>query len=259
MNAAAPGGGVLRVRFDPPRTGRENMAADAALLAAHRPGEPPVLRLYRWDPPAVSFGYHQSPDRFDRAVLAARGWDLVRRPTGGRAILHAQELTYAVVGSSPSPLFGDTLHAVYATINRALLRFLRELGLRPDTAAGEDLAAARDTVCFQSAGRHEVTVRGRKLVGSAQRRSRGVFLQHGSILTGPRHLDLLDCLAPSVAARFDRDTLAASVTDLSRELGRPLTDADHDDLARRLADACCAEWGLRAVAWTAGEGAAAPR
>ncbi len=249
MNAAGRARGILRVRFDPPAPGAANMAADAALLARHRHGDPPVLRLYRWDPPAVSYGYHQSPADFDRAVLAAHGWDLVQRPTGGRAILHARELTYAVVGDSPSPLFGDTLHAVYATINRGLLRFLRELGLAPDVSEGEALDAARGAVCFRSAGHHEITVGGRKLVGSAQRRTEGKFLQHGTILTGPDHLALLDCLAPAVRERLDRDAVAAAVTDLSRELGRPLDAADHVDLAHRLAAACAAEWGLEPVPW----------
>jgi len=240
--------GVLRVRLDPPRPGAENMAVDAALLAAQRPDDPPLLRVYRWSPPAVTYGYHQSPDAFDRTVLAARGWDLVRRPTGGRAILHADELTYAVVGASPSSLFGGTLHQTYAVINAALLRFLRDLGLEPDVVEeGEDLAAARDTVCFQSAGRHEVSLGGRKLIGSAQRRTEGVFLQHGAILTGPRHLELLDCLAPAEAARFDRAALAAGTTDLSRELGRPLDGDDLEGLARRLVDAFAAAWDLEPV------------
>ncbi|MHB8079237.1 MAG: lipoyl protein ligase domain-containing protein, partial [Candidatus Krumholzibacteriia bacterium] len=116
----------LRIFDDGPLPGAVNMRRDAALLAARRAGEPPVLRLYRWAPPAVSYGYHQSEADFDAAAIAARGFGLVRRPTGGRAILHAEELTYAVVGDSPGPLFGGTLHETYAAINAALLRFLRD-------------------------------------------------------------------------------------------------------------------------------------
>ena len=173
---------ILRVMNDGPRPGTVNMVTDARLLAEHCPGDDPILRLYRWSPWAVTYGYHQAPDTFDVAAAADRGWDVVRRPTGGRAILHAQELTYAVVGTSPCALFGDTLHQTYTTINRALMKFLRELGLSPDVSDGESLEEARGAVCFQTAGRHEVTVGGRKIIGSAQRRSGEVFLQHGSIL-----------------------------------------------------------------------------
>ena len=102
------------------------MARDRALLEAHRPGDQPVLRVYRWSPPALSLGYNQDPGVFDRAATDAAGLAVVRRPTGGRAILHADELTYAVVGTSPGPLFGDSLHAVYLAVNRALVAFLRE-------------------------------------------------------------------------------------------------------------------------------------
>ena len=133
----------LRIFDDGPRPGAVNMQRDAALLAAQGPGDPPVLRLYRWSPPAVSLGHHQRVGAFDAAAIAARGYGLVRRPTGGRAILHADELTYAVVGASPCPLFGASLHETYATINRALVRFLTELGLRPDVSAGESRAEAR--------------------------------------------------------------------------------------------------------------------
>ncbi|MBK9303082.1 MAG: lipoate--protein ligase family protein [bacterium] len=128
--------GRLLVIRDGARPGADNMAADAELLARRAPGDPPVLRLYRWSPPAVSYGYHQAPDDFDREVIDRRGWGLVRRPTGGRAILHAQELTYAVVGDAPSARFGDDLHAVYAAINGALTEFLRRLGLSPDISQG---------------------------------------------------------------------------------------------------------------------------
>lgn len=218
----------LRVLIDGPRPGAVNMSADADLLAAHRPGDDPVLRLYRWDPPAVSMGHHQQESGFDLDAIAARGYDLVRRPTGGRAILHAQELTYAVVGSSPSGIFGDSLNRCYEEINRALLLFLRRLGLEPGVSGGESLAEARGRVCFRSAGRHEMVVGGRKIIGSAQRRTEGVFLQHGSILTGPAHVDLLACLAGGGDTPAARAALAAATTDIGSEMGREFTDADAD-------------------------------
>ncbi len=240
-------GGTLRIILDGARSGADNMARDAALLEEHRPGDPPVLRLYRWRPWAVSCGYHQGTDAFDAGAIAAAGYGLVRRPTGGRAILHADELTYAVVGASPSPLFGDTLHDTYMRINEALLLFLQDLGLPADVSGGESRAEARGQVCFKSAGRHEINVRGRKLVGSAQRRRGGAFLQHGSILAGPAHLELPRFLRPVPGQRApDSAQLALVTTDLGQLLGAPLDDDGQERLLPRLADAFCRAWGLQA-------------
>ena len=211
------------------------MARDAALLRDHRPGDDPVLRIYRWEPAAVTIGYNQDQDDFDAAAIAAAGYDLVRRPTGGRAILHADELTYAVIGSSPGPVFGASLHETYMKINEALLEFLRELGIEADISTGESRDEARGLVCFRSAGKHEVSVAGRKIIGSAQRRTAGVFLQHGSILAGPRHLDLPAFLGRDSAAA--RAELAAVTTDLGQLLGRPCAGPALADLAPTLAAA----------------------
>jgi lipoate-protein ligase A len=162
-----------------------------------------------------------------------RGFGIERRPTGGRAILHADEITYCVVGASPSPLFGDSLHSTYMKINEALVAFLRDLGLNPEISGGEAAHELRGALCFKSAGQHEIRVGGRKLIGSAQRRRGGVFLQHGSILTGPGHADLVDCVVPE-RRTISREQLLALTTDLGQLLGRPLTAADHDDLAHKL-------------------------
>jgi lipoate-protein ligase A len=211
------------------------MERDASLLAGHRPGDDPILRLYRWEPAAVTVGYNQDFADFDEAAIAAAGYDLVRRPTGGRAILHADELTYAVIGTSPGPLFGASLHDSYMKINEALLAFLADLGIAADISAGESREQARSLVCFRSAGRHEVSVGGRKVIGSAQRRTDGVFLQHGSLLAGPRHLDLPFFLGRG--AQADPQELAAVTTDLGQLLGAPQSAADLDALAVRMAEA----------------------
>jgi lipoate-protein ligase A len=235
----------LQVHFDGAMTGEANMARDAELLEQHRAGDDPVLRIYRWDPPAVTIGYNQDFESFDGAAVAAAGYGLVRRPTGGRAILHAEELTYAVVGTSPGPLFGESLHDTYMKINEALLEFLRGLGIEADISDGESREQMRGLVCFKSAGRHEVSVSGRKVIGSAQRRRGDVFLQHGSILAGPRHLDLLGFLGGDGG----REELAAATTDLGRLLGRFLGPSDLDDLAEPLATAFGRCLGL-ALAWS---------
>jgi len=224
--------------------GAENMRRDAELLRDHVPGQDPVLRVYRWAPPAVSVGRNQEGRDFAAGVLADRGYDLVRRPTGGRAILHAEELTYAVVGSSPSALFGDSLHQTYEAINRALLLFLQGLGVAADVAGSESRASRPDPVCFRSTGRHEVRVGGRKLIGSAQRRTGGVFLQHGSILTGPAHTDLVDLLDQEDPGRCPREELLAATTDLGRLLGRRPDPADLAELGDRLVAAFCTALGL---------------
>lgn len=227
--------GKLRVYYDGAATGQVNMDRDAALLAEHRPGGDPVLRLYRWEPAAVSLGYNQDLAGFDEEALGAAGYGLVRRPTGGRAILHADELTYAVIGTSPGSMFGSSLHETYMKINQALLMFLTDLGIAADISPGESREAARGLVCFHSAGRHEVSVAGRKLIGSAQRRTGGVFLQHGSILAGPRHLELPTFLR-SDESRQDGH-LAEATTDLGQLLGAPCDPDRLDALARDLAAA----------------------
>ncbi len=236
----------LRVIDHGPRPGAFNMAEDARLLAEHRPADATVLRLYRWRPPAVSYGYNQRAEDFDREALAARGLDLVQRPTGGRAILHAEELTYAVVGSSPSALFGRTLHDTYTTINRALLLFLARLKIVAEISSGEARQSRRQPLCFRSAGQHEIRVGGRKLVGSAQRRTGGVFLQHGSILAGPAHAGIVEVVrdpvdGPPLAGRAQ---LRAATTDLGRLLDRAPAELDYAGLARLLAEACGEAWGL---------------
>ena len=249
--------GRLRVIVDGARPGAANMERDRRLLAAHRPGDDPVLRLYRWEPPAVTIGYNQKTQDFDTDAVQAAGFDVVRRPTGGRAILHADELTYAVVGTSPGPLFGDSLHAVYMTINRALVGFLADLGLAAEISAGESREDARGLVCFKSAGRYEIAVGGRKLVGSAQRRTGGCFLQHGSILAGPRHLELLRFLNPGApGADLPAEVLALATTDLGRLRGRPYTSADLDALVPVLVAAFARAWDLEPTAAAAPGGQA---
>jgi len=223
------------------------MSTDARLLEEHRRGDDPILRIYRWQPAAVSYGYHQSESDFDRRIIDERGWDLVRRPTGGRAILHAEELTYAVVGSSPSTLFGTTLHATYMRINEALLRFLVNLDLAPDISGGESLTEARGAVCFQSAGQHEITVGGRKIIGSAQRRRGDVFLQHGSILVGPAHADLVDVLQRGDHDRARREALLDATTDLTRESKGTGDQRDFEGWTRTLIDAFAGALDLEPV------------
>lgn len=190
QDGGAPGRSALgtealtwRVLVDPPSSGPKNMAVDHALAACSKPGEA-VLRIYRWSCPTVSFGRNEpARDRYDPASGHGVGIDFVRRPTGGRAVLHDRELTYAAVLPCPTRL---GLRATYGLINRGLVDALCSLGVSASMAEGRSAPLAPDAgPCFDAPAPGEVTVAGRKLVGSAQARLEGALLQHGSLLLGP--------------------------------------------------------------------------
>jgi lipoate-protein ligase A len=163
-----------------PRPGWANMAIDQALLdRAERLGES-WLRLYQWAPFCLSFGRHEpAMRRYDRERIAALAVDTVRRPTGGRAVWHAQELTYAV--AAPSARFGS-LRAAYLEIHHMLANALSGLGVAPSLAPPVRTPALDAGACFSQPAGGEIMVEGRKVVGSAQFRQETAFLQHGSIL-----------------------------------------------------------------------------
>ncbi len=187
-----------------------NMAVDQALLQVmDEAPSSPVVRFYGWQPWAVSFGYGQDPSReVDLRRCAEQGIDVVRRITGGRAVLHAEELTYSVVCAAVDPVLGERIDETYRRIGEALVAGLQRFGVpaaleragsRPPRTRAGDVASP----CFASIARSEVKVNGRKLVGSAQRRLGNAVLQHGSVLTGPAHrrlLDLLPTMPPQVLA-----------------------------------------------------------
>jgi lipoate-protein ligase A len=136
--------------------------------------------VYSWSEPTLSFGRNQKTVGYDRAALEVAGIAVVRRPTGGRAILHHREITYSVTAPAPD---GETISAAYDWINDLLLRALRSLGADAAIAAPTGRAPAPDAnPCFAEPTAGEITLHGRKLVGSAQYREAGAMLQHGSIL-----------------------------------------------------------------------------
>jgi lipoate-protein ligase A len=170
-------------------TGAANMALDAALLENPSAAGAPAVRVYAWSPPCISLGIHQRETAIDFGRCRERGVDVVRRPTGGRAVLHADEITYAVVIPRGSGWFRVPRHELYRTISEAVRLGLESLGLparcarrRPPPPSPADPSASLD--CFSAAARWEVLVDGRKIVGSAQRIRPEGLLQHGSILTG---------------------------------------------------------------------------
>lgn len=221
------------------RPGDWNMACDAALLAAVGRGQAPAtVRFYAWAPPAVSLGHHQSaPGPPAAAVLAARGVAWVRRPTGGRAVYHgpaSEELTYSVVAPIGVPPLTGGLADAYRRIHTALAAGLRRFGvpveLAPRTtrrSPGSDQPAVvgptSRLACFAASAPYEITAGGRKLLGSAQRRARRAFLQHGSLpLAGDQRIlgeawpGSLDpghwtTLAAAAGTRLDFDRVAAAL------------------------------------------------
>jgi len=211
-----------------PADGPTNMAIDQALLDAVARGAPPVVRLYRWSPATLSFGRNQpARDLYDIDAAADRGITFVRRPTGGQAVLHHHELTYAVV--APVARVGRPRSA-YRRINEALVIGLRELGVAAAMADGGGPPGQRNwsDACFQRPERGEVVVGGRKLVGSAQRTERHTILQHGSILVGGTQAAAEELLLPtgSGGAQGARPGADPGWTTLEAELGRrPSLDA----------------------------------
>jgi len=163
------------------RPGWHNMAVDQALLDLAAGEGHAFLRIYRWKPFCLSFGRNEPAlKRYDRAAIEQRGLDTVRRPTGGRAVWHAEELTYAV--AAPISTFGS-LPQTYQQIHEALAAALRALDFPAALAPAPGRGSALDAgACFASPAGGEVMLAGKKVVGSAQLREGGAFVQHGSIL-----------------------------------------------------------------------------
>lgn len=224
----------LEWSVDGPADGATNMAIDRALLArADEDAGPVRLRVYAWAPPAVSLGFHQDPTTVDHDALARDGLGCVARPTGGAAVLHDREITYAVVGPLGVPGLGRRVLEIHDAIAGALQDALGALGV---TVAREGSGRPEGFACFAAAGGHEITAHGRKLVGSALRRARHAFLQHGSLLVGPGHEQLPRYVAGSDPATHDAaiDALRARTITLE-DLGHGAIDPR--DFARALADA----------------------
>lgn len=171
-----------------PASGAWNMAVDESILDSVRRGaSSAVLRLYAWEPPCFSLGYAQPIGDVDLSAISRRGWNLVRRPTGGRAILHTDELTYSVIGSPQDPRLSGGVLESYRCLSQAILQALHSLNIpaqaleKPATTIDRSPdPRSTNPVCFEVPSNYEITVQGKKLVGSAQARRRDGVLQHGS-------------------------------------------------------------------------------
>lgn len=176
-----------RLVVDGDQTGAENMARDVAMLDAVVAGEAwPTLRLYGWSPPCLSLGKHQALEAADVGFCEREGIDVVRRPTGGRAVLHHLELTYSVVAPLDQGPMPKPLQEAYRKLCSALVEAARSFGIDAELTGGEvnlSLPGPRTTVpCFEAPAGGEVVVGGRKLIGSSMRARQGHILQHGAIL-----------------------------------------------------------------------------
>jgi lipoate-protein ligase A len=224
---------------DEAMTAAENMARDEFLLErAERVGTAPVLRLYSFDPPAVSIGYHQDPAAvLDLGALARRRIDLVRRITGGRALLHEGELTYAVCAPMGTSAFGAGLVDTFLAISGVLVSALRSLGVDATLGSGRrGHRPGNGAPCLVSVSRYEVAVRGRKIAGSAQRRTRKAFLQHGSILLRPASGRIAGY------ARGDWPSLENRITSVTEERGGAVRESE---VRSALIDAFAARFSIR--------------
>ena len=210
-------------------TGAMNMASDEALYlnAIENGTEELILRLYDWQPACLSIGYFQSMEKkVDIKRCEQLGIDYVRRPTGGRAVLHDMELTYCVVAKTD--ILGDTVLSSYLNISEALNKGLNVLGVESIIAPAKKAKREHSAACFDSISSHEVSVKGKKIIGSAQYRNKGYLLQHGSILIKSDAKKLYDCLLPKVEDKgirlFDRIT-----TSISKELKRDVKLSEVED------------------------------
>jgi len=167
-----------------------NMAVDEAILIAHSEGKvPPTVRFYTWNPATLSIGYFQKAEKeIDLEKVEAAGLGFVRRPTGGRAVLHDQELTYSVIVSEGHPKMPSGVTEAYKVISMGLLHGFQQLGLKAEMVSlateeeKEKYSSPGSSACFDSPSWYELVVEGKKVAGSAQTRQKGVILQHGSIL-----------------------------------------------------------------------------
>jgi lipoate-protein ligase A len=170
-----------RLLITPASSGAWNMAVDEALLeSVSKNLSLPCLRLYTWEPPCLSIGYAQPVSDIDQERLSRFGWGWVRRPTGGRAILHTDELTYSVIAPATEPRVSGSVLESYQRLSEALLAALNSLNIPASANPLTPSSQLKAPVCFEVPSNYEIIVQGKKLMGSAQARRMQGVLQHGT-------------------------------------------------------------------------------
>ncbi len=195
-----------------------NMAIDEALFQLHVRGESqPTLRFYSWDPPAVSLGYFQKHSAIDMASCRELGIDIVRRLTGGRAVLHANDLTYSVVVDSGQGI-PSSFEAAYRLLCQGLLEGFRLLGFEGEHGR-EEMECSQSDICFAHATVADIVYQGRKFVGNAQTWQGAALLQHGSIVLEPQE-ETWAAIVKTDSRESLRAQLKSRITSLREILGR---------------------------------------
>jgi lipoate-protein ligase A len=231
MTPALPGSfppAQWRLLITSPAAGAWNMAVDEAILKAVGQGlSLPTLRLFAWEPACLSLGYAQPSSDVDKGRLTERGWHLVRRPTGGRAILHTDELTYSVIGPLNDPRLAGSVLDSYRCLATALLDSLHRLNIPAESnpSPATPSSAPKGPVCFEVPSNYEITVAGKKLIGSAQARRKEGFLQHGTLPLSGDLTRITQVLAfPNEVSRQDAaNRLLSRATTVELVLGAPIT------------------------------------
>ncbi|MBI2840515.1 MAG: lipoate--protein ligase family protein [Acidobacteria bacterium] len=236
-----------RLVMDPPADGAFNMAADELMLQIVGQRQTTIVRFYRWCAPTLSLGRSQKIDEAaDREFCRRHQIEIVRRPTGGQAVLHDREITYSFASSDPGVLADPSPYGAYRRVSGAIARGIASMGIPVELAPRMRRSAARRAdPCFLEAGMSEVLSNGRKLCGSAQRRFHDRFLQHGSILVGfDPHL-LAGC------TRADAAVLQAGVT----SVGAELQPSPSTKIEEHLVDGIRSEFGIEfhPAPWTEAE------
>ncbi|MBI5665186.1 MAG: lipoate--protein ligase family protein, partial [Nitrospirae bacterium] len=172
----------IRLINQGPASAYFNMALDEAISEGVRQKfSPPTLRLYHWDRPSLSIGCFQKVSDIDARYCDKKGYPVVRRQTGGRAVLHDSELTYSFSASTVTPMFNGSLRENYAVISRALVLALSLKGIEAEASFNRKRSGShKGPSCFRTLSYGEITVEGKKVIGSAQKRYQDGFLQHGS-------------------------------------------------------------------------------
>ncbi len=182
----------MKLYLDPPMSGQDNMAKDIEMLKRAREQREALIRIYSWDRPTISLGYFQKPEKILKLeVLEKYGINWVKRPTGGRAVWHHKEITYAVALPVDYPSLPEGVTSAYRFISEPIYKAFIKSGLPVKWARQEqNLTEA----CFGAPARHEIIYNGHKVVGSAQRRTSEAILQHGSILLAAQPEIFAACL-----------------------------------------------------------------
>jgi lipoate-protein ligase A len=216
------------------------MAVDEAILLAVSQGQaPPTIRFYSWQPAAISIGYFQrAHTEVDHEQLQANGLGFVRRPTGGRAVLHHHELTYSIIVSESESFIPRTVNEAYRVLSEGLVRGFRKIGLLAEMISfaqkqqttsfqTSNEEKERSAACFDAPSWYELVVEGRKIAGSAQTRQKGVLLQHGSILLEfevEHFLQFLRFRDDQQRQHWKKTLMnnAVAINDLRRSKGQPI-------------------------------------